>query len=604
MVQCNSLPKRCPSSDFFPYFFSKFSKNPPTMKFFCCCFLLLVSLPSFLSAGFFHVAMGGDDQNNGSAGTPWATMNHALSQVGPGDTVYVETGIYSEKVSFSSSGTAGNPIVLLGDTVSPALIDGNALSPVGREGLISIVNHSYIHVVNFELANFRTSTTDTPVGILVEGNSHDIQIRDCILMGIDHTGTTNDRGANAIGIYGTDANGAIYNLLLQGNEISQCSTLASEVVTLNGNVRNFEVVSNRVHDCTNIGMDFIGWEGECSGCTATSGPNVDRARNGIVRDNLIFNIDTKDNPAYGGERNAAGLYVDGGADIIFDRNIVHTSNIGVELASETFGRATERIVVRNHLIYNNHLIGISTGGYDPGTGPGGGSAEQCWVVQNTLYQNHSSTRPQDDFDGEIRLQYRNVDMMFANNIVVADTNRPRVVIDGPNQAFSFSNMAYWGSSDGQAPGAVVTSDPEFVNGPFYFFALQPSSLCIDGGMALPDSIAGTEDYAGDPRLLGNGLDIGAYEYPLPLSRPLPDGADYSVNLFPNPTADILHLQWFFPGPAPKLSLFNSTGQQLSFSPLKTGPQSLEIDVSKFPAGIYWIRMEGKDGGIVRRWVKG
>ncbi len=44
----------------------------------------------------YYIAENGDDNNNGSIGTPWATIKHAADNTGPGDTVYLRGGTYSE----------------------------------------------------------------------------------------------------------------------------------------------------------------------------------------------------------------------------------------------------------------------------------------------------------------------------------------------------------------------------------------------------------------------------------------------------------------------------------------------------------------------------
>ena len=53
-------------------------------------------------------------------------------------------------------------------------------------------------------------------------------------------------------------------------------------MVLNGNVEFFTVSNNIVHDNDNIGIDFIGFEGE------NPDPALDRARDGTVVGNLVY----------------------------------------------------------------------------------------------------------------------------------------------------------------------------------------------------------------------------------------------------------------------------------------------------------------------------
>ncbi len=459
-----------------------------------------------------YVATNGSNESSGSESAPWASIQHAVGQAGPGQTVYVRGGVYSEKVRFegssSSGSSSGGYLTLRNYPGETPVIDGAGLAPVGREGLISIVDASYVKVVGFELTNFKTSNASmTPVGIYAEGASNHIELRNNKVHDIEQN--ADGGGAHGIGIFGTNSGSALSDLIIDGNEIWDCILYWSEALVLNGNVRDFTVSNNSVHDCDNIAYDFIGFEGECGGC-GTSGANLDQARNGLVVDNIAYNIDTKDNPAYNNERSAAGFYVDGGRDILFDRNIAHDCNLGFELASEHANRATKNIVLRNSIAYNNHILGIATGGYEASVG----STENCHVVNNTLYKNHSSARSKDDWGAEILLQHNNRNNVYKNNIVYAESGRPRVLIDGRGNSGNLIDYnVYFGSSAGSAPGGNSRhSDPRLVNPGNRDFHIGLGSPAIDAGENLAVSVIGTVDFFKKRRLQSSIVDIGAHEY--------------------------------------------------------------------------------------------
>ncbi|HHG84664.1 MAG TPA: DUF5123 domain-containing protein, partial [Bacteroidetes bacterium] len=55
----------------------------------------------------YYVSPNGNDTNPGnSVSQAWATIQHGLSQLNPGDTLNLRAGSYLEKISFPSSGTA------------------------------------------------------------------------------------------------------------------------------------------------------------------------------------------------------------------------------------------------------------------------------------------------------------------------------------------------------------------------------------------------------------------------------------------------------------------------------------------------------------------
>ena len=172
----------------------------------------------------------------------------------------------------------------------------------------------------------------------------------------------------------------ISELVIDGNEVHHLKTGSSESLVVNGNVTHFRITHNIVHDNNNIGIDVIGFE------RTAPNPAVDQARDGVVSENLVYNITSRGNPAYGNEQNSDGIYVDGGTRVVIERNVMHDVDFGIELASEHKGRATSYITARNNLIYHANTAGVSIGGYDPERG----RTEHCTVVNNTLYDNDTA----------------------------------------------------------------------------------------------------------------------------------------------------------------------------------------------------------------------
>ncbi len=476
----------------------------------------------------YYVTPYGDDANPGTETAPWATIQHAAEVLQPGETVYVHGGLYTERVAIAVSGSAeGGFITFTNVPGESPILDGSPFDddPDGANAFY-LEDVSYITIRGFEIRNYTTTIREAvPIGIQITGAAHHIHLLDNHIHHIEtHAPVDADLlGADAHGIalYGTGEE-PIHDVLIQGNELDHLVLGSSEALALNGNVTTFTITENLIHDCDNIGIDLIGFEG-----TAPD-PTLDRARDGVVSANRIYAIDTRTNPAYGGERSAAGLYVDGGTRIILERNEVFSSNLGIELASEHAGRATEAIIVRNNFLHHNHIAGLAMGGYDEARG----ATQGCTIVQNTLYHNDSDRTG----SGELLLQYDLRDNLIANNIFWA--NEQALLIGNPfteNEGNLVNNNLYFaatGSAESywQWQATLYTGFQNYRsatgNDAQSLFAnpsldlptphLLSSSPAIDAGRAITQ--AGTVDFDGDPRLCGATLDIGADEYPASTAR--------------------------------------------------------------------------------------
>lgn len=472
-------------------------------------------------AALFLAMLGGLGAARAATHTvaPGQSIQAAVNAAVAGDTVLVQAGTYTQKVVVSGkNGAAGALITLKGEP--GAVISGAGLSPSGREGLITVRNSNHVRVEGFTVTGFTTSSAGaSPVGILVTGNGAGVQIVNNKIHGIKHLSTCSDPclvGAHGLAVYGTNTTG-ITDLLVQGNQVYGNVLQASEALVINGNVNRFEVLFNDVYNNNNIGYDFIGYEGECGAC----GEN-DRVRHGLVRGNRASNNSTINNPWYGGEGSAAGFYVDGGRNIIFERNISTLNDIGFEFASEHPGKATEDILMTNNFVYLNREAGVSLGGYEAGLG----EARRIYVNNNSFYKNKG-------WGTEIVFQHKVLNSHVNNNIIFGETS----VIDSYDNSGSGSSGNVWGvnlwfapsTGNVAVPGTRVVQDPRYLDPANGNLRLQGVSPAVGKGVvgaalsgwssplwskhypsgAIP--VNGSRDFDGQSRVEGGSLDLGADE---------------------------------------------------------------------------------------------
>lgn len=73
---------------------------------------VLLLLSGKASAAIYYVAPAGNDGNIGSANAPWATFDRAMTVLQPGDTLYLEDGIYNQPLDITVSGSSGKVITM------------------------------------------------------------------------------------------------------------------------------------------------------------------------------------------------------------------------------------------------------------------------------------------------------------------------------------------------------------------------------------------------------------------------------------------------------------------------------------------------------------
>jgi hypothetical protein len=475
----------------------------------------------------YYVATNGNDSNKGSIRSPWQTIQHAADTAVAGDTVLVRAGVYNEHVGFHVSGNqADGSITFANYPGETATLDGTGLDiPNGQYGLFTLKDVSDVIVTGFELRNYKTgSLRQVPIGIFIVGAGSGVQIVNNRIHDIWTTAKTTPQqcGSDAFGltVYGKKAPAAIEGLAISGNEIYRLKTGCSETLSLDGNVKNFAVVSNIVHDDDNIGIGAIGFE------RVSPDPRYDQARDGEIRGNIVYNITSYGNPDYGKQYASDGIYVDGGRNITIEQNLVHDDDLGIELASEHRDHVTSKVTARNNVIYSGNSAGISIGGY----GAKRGGTEHCAIVNNSLWNNDTKNTG----SGEIQIQFNATHNMFVNNIAYAGPESLLVndfTVSTPDPAaldynlyyakstkakFTWQKARYAGLADYQngsdEDANSLFADPQFLGlGKTPDLDISNNSPAIAAGDALDPGIVGNDDFLGDSRVTDGTIDIGAFE---------------------------------------------------------------------------------------------
>ncbi|WP_341834846.1 right-handed parallel beta-helix repeat-containing protein [Chitinophaga pollutisoli] len=482
-------------------------------------------VPKVEEARTIYVSATGNDNAPGTREAPMGRINDALKKALPGDTVMVRTGKYYEKVRFPRSGSEGKYITLKAYPGEHPVIDGEGQTVAGKEQLVLIRAVSYVVLEGFDICRLRSSTPWANVnGIVADEGSGNFIIRRNHIYNIEHNVDKDlGRSGHAIEVLGNTAI-AMKNVLVEDNEIHDCNTGYSENLTINGYVDGFIVRRNKIYNAENIGIDAAG------GYAANTVPAYNYARNGVISENILYNIDMTTGPigvVHG--HGAIGIYVDGARNITVERNRIYDCDRGIGVVSETDAYPTSDCIVRNNIVTGSQRVGIYMGGYLNYTG---GGSRRCYVINNTLVANNRSRGAYGEIEGELRMTEHCFDNVIRNNLVVAgpddlffhkytSTGSGNVIdnnlyfapasaagwiwntINGP----AITDFSAWKTASGVDAASLHGQDPLLPAD----FRIPANSPAKNAGFVLPADKAGELDFYGQPRTVNGKVNIGAVQ---------------------------------------------------------------------------------------------
>ena len=517
------------------------------------CSLISFLLFSLLACGAAsaHWYVAPTDANNGSKRKPLKTIAAALQRVNPGDTVFLREGSYGEFVVPTRSGKPGKMITLKSYPGEIAKIDGSDLYIKGwGNALVQVNNIDYMQFENLHICHAHDSENNTdPEGIYITGTSGNITFRGCKVYDIKNDCPLVDakgdwRSAHAILVLGTDDNTPIRNLLIEKCEIFEIHSGTSEAFTLAGNVVDFTIQDNEVHDVENIGIIIAGGDN----LNPKGDISVNYARNGVVRRNKVYRCTHEKSQDYWSQSvsngGAIGIYLCGNGNTIVEQNEVLECDRGIGLCSESYKLQTKDCIVRDNFVYNNFRTGIYMGAY---LGFDGLSTKNCYVVNNTLFNNNLKGGQLDgtnnylkvndrdnSSEGEIRLSELCEENVIANNIIYAVSDRDIFIRKyttsgknnyiGGNIYFSptkknhkwmwdgkeYTDFSAWQAVSGDKT-SVFDVDPLLKSTRLQQpdLHLKSSSPAIGTGLIFQGYVRGMFDIDGDKRCDNHRINIGA-----------------------------------------------------------------------------------------------
>jgi Protein of unknown function (DUF1565) len=416
----------------------------------------------------YYVSGTGNDTNDGSSTTKaFRTLQRAANETQPGDTVLIMNGTYTNSVRESpilyiaTSGVKGNWIryrAYPGHTPK--------LKSFANNQAILIDAASYIVIEGLTLEGNNDNVTEAEALTQIQDTNGDGKLE--AVLNPEYSG-------NGIEIANYNFGDKIpHHIFIRGNIVSKFGASG-----ISGGKADFILVEHNTVFETAWYSPY-----DESGINFYQSRNLDSSYTG-------YRIVIRGNTAYRNQNvlpcvcNDFTSVTDGNGVIIDDSR--HTQN------NSPYPAYTGKILISNNLLHDN-----------------GGRGVNIYFSDNVTLLNNTSVgnSGQEGSRGEISV-VNSGNVIAYNNLMVPRSDRPaNVVEDSSNVLFDY-NLTFGGTGfTGSVRNNLINVNPKFVNPAFANFKLQNSSPAIDKGTL---RFAPKDDKDKNPRPLGNGVDIGAYE---------------------------------------------------------------------------------------------
>jgi hypothetical protein len=453
-----------------------------------------------------YVATDGNDTNDGTISQPFLTINKAAQTAIAGDVVIIKSGTYfpTTLINVKNSGTSTAPIMFVAEKKGEVIIDGSkSTTPTStdRLGLFTILGTTSNYKTWIVIDGLRIINS-TFVGFYSR-YSDNITIKNCSSY---NTGASGIIGANSSNIK------VFNNKVQQACMFPNSSIGTNECITM-ASVNTFEVAYNSVSDRMTD--------------PSNGGEGID-AKNNCINGSIHHNTVSK--------LKRLGIYIDAYQGNlsnveVYANKVFQSVGGGITVASEKGGKV-KNIKIHDNLVYNVEKFGIRIAGYLDN-----GPINELDVYQNTVYNCGYVGGGWENCGFLLEAtNSSNSGFNIINNII---SDCPIQVRD-KNQIFpvNFNNNVLNGNTIFLGTNAI-TSNPLFKNTSTFDFSLKANSPAIDKAIDQPLSLKDFNDAA---RPIGNGSDIGAFEFnPTTSTAGVENNGFMDLKIYPNPSQESLRV---------------------------------------------------------------
>lgn len=440
---------------------------------------------STLAATTWYVDTGGSNGNDGSYGSPLATLQEAVNRASPGDTIVVRAGTYnvSQAINIDNKHGSSSAVLTIQGEGMPTIKAPTANDIPVWSGIITISSSSFVNVQGIRLENsgwFGFKATDSD-NIGFYNNQSSISLASAIYV----------YNSAHISVFNND----VSRFCDQQESVrgSSCQEGISVVKT-----DDFNVSNNTVHDAP-----------EGDGTHPGGGEGIDAkegSTKGIIAYNHVYNLVQ------------LGIYVDAW-NLVNDAihvygNRVHNTANGIAVNSEA-GGTVKNVNIHDNVVYNTgyHGIILDSAGQD-------GLRQNIHIYNNTIYHTgYTAYKPPycvlygcGDWGYGIYINTSNLSGISIHDNIAFDSQAAQLsLLPAAASAVSVNtNILYpqlnnsW-ANETFGSNAII-ADPLFVNPSSNDFHLQSGSPAIGVGIG-GDPLDHDADYVQRPSW---PIDLGAF----------------------------------------------------------------------------------------------
>ncbi len=419
-----------------------------TRAHFCTSILLLLATGQ-AGATTYHVAIGGSDLAAGTLANPWATLQHAVDNVDPGDVIEVDAGTYVG-ARIEASGTPAAPITL-------------------RAAAGDLVRLTSASAANFHDSILEIETFEG-TGLVTDWVIEGFEVAGSLRYGIDLRSTRRVvvrgnvvHGSAVTGIFTAFSD----DPLIEDNESFE--NLEHGVYHSNSGDRPI-IRRNHLHDNAGSGVHL----------------NADLSQGG---DGVITGAVVDANRIHGnGTIGGSGINCDGVSSSVIRNNLIYDEHAsGISLFQDDAAECS-----RNNLVANNTVALAANGRWALNMPNPGCTGNQ--LINNVFYTAHS-------FRGSISVWTPNPPGLVSHHNVVMD----RFSTDSGSTRIT---LAQWQALGHEASSFIAAPADLFIDPALGDYRLAPGSDAVDAGVILAQV---PTDLRGISRPQGPTHDAGAYE---------------------------------------------------------------------------------------------